>query len=80
MPTELEVAKFQWATAMASLYMSETEIARMMYWCKEPRREQDPDLVSMIAWFTETDEKTRILEDDSVLVDRYPLKCTKVLY
>jgi len=69
MPTELEIAKFQWISAFRCIKLSEAEIARMMYWCREPKREQDPDLVNMIAWFTEADEKSSILEDDSIQVD-----------
>lgn len=66
MPTELEIIKYQWLTAMQAVEMADVEVARMMYWCKDPRGEAEPDLVTMIALWTEADEKSKLLEEDSI--------------
>lgn len=68
MPTEFEISKYQWFTAMQAVEMSDVEIARMMYWCKSPKDEVEPDLVTMIALWTEADEKSQLLEDESVQI------------
>lgn len=69
MDNGMDLVHYQWLTAMQSIEMSAVESARMMYWCREPRKEQEPDLVLMIALWAQADDTSLQLENDALVID-----------
>lgn len=61
-----DIAMYQWTRSMQAVQMADVEIARVIYWCKDPKREATPDLVSMIALYTEAADTLQRLEESHV--------------